>query len=97
MEETFSKGDLLHIPQSVLLWQLTVRGRSASMHTKKPLTGIYVGTLAQVSREQPNFPTSSLASLIFLNGDYWSVRTSDLFLYTTPTRTIKQKATRQRC
>jgi hypothetical protein len=40
-------GDLLHIPQAVVLWNIDIKNQSISKiftQTEKPYTGIYLGT-----------------------------------------------------
>lgn len=66
-------GDLLHIPQAVLLWDTAGDGtiQMPYTQTQKPTTAIYMGVAASLDRD--NLIT------IFINGKRQFVHSKDVY------------------
>ena len=68
------KGDLVHIPQAVLLWTPETQAiRAPYMQTKKPTTAIYMGVAA-------NLDLCNLLT-VFVNGRIHFVHSKDVYLF----------------
>ena len=78
-------GDLLHIPQAVMLWNMNESGANLYMQTEKPLTGIYLGGSLKTfgrgcPKKRPPSEHSHVLS-VFVNGKCWAVHEKDVYLF----------------
>ena len=75
MERKFNEGDLVYIPQAVLLWDHAGdhRGelRSAYIKTEKPTTGICIQGSLELDDER--------LVRVYTKGQVWSVQNKDVY------------------
>ena len=77
-------GDLIHIPQAVMLLNMNERGANLYMQTEKPLTGIYLGGSLKTTPKGPKkSPPSDHAHIlsVFVDGKCWAVHEKDVYLF----------------
>jgi|3_EtaG_2_1085321.scaffolds.fasta_scaffold01023_11 hypothetical protein len=72
MEKTFNEGDLVHIPQAVLLWDV-VNSSGPYIKTEKPITGVLInGSL--------DLPSGERLVCVYAKGQAWGVHAKDVYL-----------------
>jgi hypothetical protein len=74
MIRKFNEGDLVYIPQAVLLWSDTNQNTSPYMTTEKPITAICLGARAEL-----NTKTNDRLIQIYAKGQAWAVHEKDVY------------------
>jgi hypothetical protein len=74
MIRKFNEGDLVYIPQAVLLWADTSQSTSPYMTTEKPITAICLGAAAEL-----NTKTNDRLIQIYAKGQSWAVHEKDVY------------------
>ena len=88
MMEILKKGDLVHIPQDVVLWE-QVRQQTSShlpIKTDRPRTAVYLGVGKVESKAESYIMRSDHRSLIFLDGKQFGVRCDQVYLLNKKTQ-----------
>tara|TARA_R110000824_G_scaffold71001_5_gene182021 strand:- start:16729 stop:16980 length:252 start_codon:yes stop_codon:yes gene_type:complete len=70
----FKEGDLVYIPQAVLLWADSSQNKSPYMKTDKPMTALCMSGLAEI-----NPKTNDRLIQIYAKGQAWAVHEKDVF------------------
>lgn len=71
----FNEGDLLYIPQAVMLWSDSNQNSTPYMTTDKPITAICMSGLADL-----NTKTNDRLIQIYAQGQSWAVHEKDVYL-----------------
>jgi hypothetical protein len=74
MIRKFNEGDLVYIPQAVMLWSDTTQSASPYMKTEKPITGVCLGGIAEL-----NTKTNDRLIQIYTKGQAWAVHEKDVY------------------
>ena len=74
MERKFNEGDLVYIPQAVMLWADSSQNKSPYMTTERPITAICLRGLAEL-----NTKTNDRLIQIYAKGQAWAVHERDVF------------------
>jgi uncharacterized RmlC-like cupin family protein len=71
-------GDLLHIPQAVVLWPANMKaaaGNHIFMRTEKPIMAIYLGVASSFIEDSTNLLS------VFVKGQQHFVHEKDVYLF----------------
>ena len=74
MPRKFNEGDLVYIPQAVMLWSDTSENSSPYMPTERPITAICMGGIAEL-----NTKTNDRLIQIYARGQSWAVHEKDVY------------------
>jgi len=74
MVRKFNEGDLVYIPQAVMLWSDTSQSTAPYMKTDKPITGVCMGGTAEL-----NPKTNDRLIQIYTRGQAWAVHEKDVY------------------
>jgi len=86
MTETIKKGDLVHIPQGVLLWANVGEGSQMMVRTNRPRAAVYLGVGKVECEAESYVMNSDHRSLIFLDGKKFGVRCDHIYLLNDKTQ-----------
>ena len=86
MIETIKKGDLVHIPQGVLLWEQLGPGAQMMVRTTRPRAAVYLGIGVAKCEAESYAMNSNHRSLIFLDGKKFGVRCDQIYLLNEKTQ-----------
>ena len=70
----FNEGDLVYIPQAVMLWADSSQSTSPYMTTERPITAICMGGVAEL-----NTKTNDRLIQIYAKGQAWAVHEKDVY------------------
>mgnify|MGYP003148180552 FL=1 len=74
MQRKFNEGDLVYIPQAVLLWSDSDQNKSPYMQTEKPITAVCLSGLVEL-----NPRTNDRLIQIYAKGQSWAVHEKDVY------------------
>ena len=74
MQRKFNEGDLVYIPQAVMLWSDSEQNQSPYIQTEKPITAVFMGGLAEL-----NPRTNDRLIQIYAKGRAWAVHEKDVY------------------
>lgn len=75
MIDKFSEGDLVYIPQAVMMWSDETQNNTPYLKTERPTTGVCLTSHAII-----NPKTNDRLIQIYAKGQSWAVQEKDVYL-----------------